>query len=126
MCPKQQILTLAELCGWVVTTKDHIFISPEGHEWQVMYGWQTYKDGSDILPQYPFNHDDINFAIDFLLEGNAQREMIYCYNLVHICCGEGAVWADLTTAQRMAVMLAAPAQKCKALLKTLNKWEEIV
>jgi hypothetical protein len=51
---------LATARGWKF--HDGYWIDPQGDEWQVMHGWQTYKDGSDILPDFCF---DLNAMRDF-------------------------------------------------------------
>jgi hypothetical protein len=54
MTPEQQRIKIAETCGWKRVTDGQYesWVSPEGYEYQVMFGWQTYKDGTDILPDY--------------------------------------------------------------------------
>ena len=119
MSPEQIILTISQLCGWVVNTEDGYITDPCGHE------WQTYKDGSDILPQYPYSHSDINEAVEALICGDVQKEMHYSAHFCRICCGVVELsWCGLNTSQRMKVMLATPLQKCEALLRTLNLWEK--
>lgn len=53
---KEQI---AIIDGWQKHPEfDGYWISPSGAEFQVMYGWNTYKDGTDIIPDY-FSKDEI-------------------------------------------------------------------
>jgi hypothetical protein len=50
----QKRIKLAEHHGFCLISEDGYccWRDPDGHEWQVMHGFQTYKDGSDILPDY--------------------------------------------------------------------------
>lgn len=49
-------IRISKMQGWS-QSEDGYWKDPSGNEWQVMFGFQTYKDGSDILPGYP---NDLN------------------------------------------------------------------
>jgi hypothetical protein len=50
MTDEAQDMAVAIALGWTWTEAG--WVDPSGKEWQVMHGWNTYKDGSEIIPRY--------------------------------------------------------------------------
>jgi hypothetical protein len=112
-----QRIKIAEACGWKRVTDGHYesWVSPEGYEYQVMFGWQTYKDGTDILPDY-LNDLNAMHEAEKILSLNQQNAYINILNEMpdYKCpVHHDFQWCCSTAAQR-----------AEAFLRTLNLWEE--
>ena len=121
MTPEKQRIKIAEACGWKRVTDGQYesWVSPEGYEYQVMFGWQTYKDGTDILPDYLNDLNDMHEAEKKLAHDHQVQFSIELGKLTtaHLPASRAA-WMDFTIAH------ATAAQRAEAFLRTLNLWEE--
>jgi hypothetical protein len=112
---KQQRIIIAEACGWTQPEEGY-WKDPDGHEWQVMHGWQTYKDGSDILPDL----NDLNSCtalIDFL-ERQGWSCIIIAENRKRCC----TFWRS--GVEFKVIKDNLPDAICEAFLRTLNLWKD--
>jgi hypothetical protein len=111
----EQRITIAKVCGWTQSDVDY-WISPSGIEYQVMHGYQTYKDGSDILPDYLHDLNAIHEA-EKILEDN--QRMHFRGELVEMMRPK----YGFESACLLAIHATA-AQRAEAFLRTLNLWKD--
>ena len=117
MTPEAQRIAISEACGWVCQGAD-TWIDSSGKEWQVMYGWQTYKDGSDILPDYLNDLNAMHEAENVLFAINDWRLIRdYFFHLSPDLHAEHALDGD-----DWKLCHATAPQRAEAFLKTLNLW----
>ena len=114
MKPEQQRIAIAEACGWTQPEQGY-WKDPDGHEWQVMHGWQTYKDGTDILPDYLSDLNAMHEAEKVL---NKTLRLFYQSRLMKL------QKADLV-AGFWFLIHATAAQRAEAFLRTLNLWKDL-
>jgi hypothetical protein len=109
MSPEQQRIAIAEACGWQYNIEGiyESWFDPAGSEWQVMHRWQTYKDGTDILPDYLADLNAMHGA-EKMLESNQEQSY---FELLHDIAGN------------LKFYRATAAQRAEAFLKTLNLWK---
>ena len=114
MKPEQQIIAIAEACGWKKTAPDE-WTGPSGTSYQVMFGWNTYKDGTDIIPDYL---TDLNACHE--MEGMIKDMGSYINHLKEITNIGGGTWCDWD----FALVHASSKHRCEAFLKSHNLWTE--
>jgi hypothetical protein len=117
---EQQRIKIAEACGWKRVTDGHYesWVSPEGYEYQVMFGWQTYKDGTDILPDYL---NDLNAMHEAEKTLDDDLDLDYSENIE---IATGARWGANNSYDMSKYRSATAAQRAEAFLRALNLWEE--
>lgn len=126
MTSEQKQIAIAEFEGWTQPEKG-FWQDRQGHNWQVMHGWQTYKDGSDILPPYLASRDAICGAAGRL---SSRQKQAFASKLEGIVFGrerpkaaspeEYYGYIELPPEDITAMILATPAQMADALLLTLG------
>lgn len=83
-----------------------------------MHGWQTYQDGSNILPDYLNDLNAMHEAESHLgcvldTDGDGELESDYERQLAQVMKPRG--WR---------IYYATAAQRAEAFLRTIGKWEE--
>jgi len=124
MNEQAQRIAIAKASGWTQPGADS-WRSPAGDEYQVMHGWQTYKDGSDILPDYL---NDLNAMADAekFLPPDAWK--LYIGAII-----DGLVDKTITPSNEShnsyvpihLVVGATSRMRAAAFLRTLGLWKEI-
>lgn len=111
MTPEAQRIAIAKACGWT-QPEQGLWKDPQGKEWQVMHGWQTYKDGTDILPDYLTVLNAMHAAEKLL-----PLDQIIYYNT------ELRRLTDKKHKTSFYVYHATAAKRAEAYLRTIGKWE---
>jgi hypothetical protein len=109
-------IRLCILRGWFKSEEDY-WRDPEGRDWQVMHGYQTYKDGTDILPDHFGDLNEMKklelFTWGALGDDNYDPFLrrVYYRNLDQVC---GDPWESIS---------ATAAQRAEAFGRALNLWQ---
>lgn len=123
MTMEEQHLALASMAGWKVGAPGYLY-SPLGVEYQVMHGYQTYKDGTDILPDYLYSRDalmDLFKTFQTLQKQRVIRELIQVID--DTCDGELKVSDVLDPIEMQVCLFEANCEMLReAILRSVDKW----
>lgn len=115
MKPEQQRIAIAKAIGWSQPEPGY-WKDPDGHEWQVMHGYQTYKDGSDILPDFLHDLNAMHDVEEWMSFGSNPLPL-YAEHIRRLV-GNPTGWS-------YKMMMATASQRAEAFLKSYNLWEEV-
>jgi hypothetical protein len=117
MTDEAQDMAVAIALGWTWIGPD-CWADPFGKEWQVMHGWNTYKDGSEIIPRYGSDLNACHEMEKFLTEDQIR---VYVDHLSFLNnAGNGAIRFH----GRWACASADASQRREAFLRTLNLYTD--
>lgn len=119
MTPEEQRIALAEWAGWKYSPSANSSIKHEA-----TMAWYRPGNSPWHLEQLPDYLNDLNAVHE--LEKKLDYEMRYNYAEVLssvVLDRSELVWWDLASHETFDVSHATAAQRCEALLKTLNLWK---
>jgi hypothetical protein len=123
---------MAEFCGWKNVIEDGYssWICPEGREYQVMHGYQTYKDGTDILPDYQYSLDEMHLVEKFIFNKKVgYYRCAYAEILYSVVChfpenGKFYLQKPDSMEDIGSCIQASASDKLEAMLRLIKLWEE--
>lgn len=117
MTPEQINRMIAEHCGWEVSWDNSMFKRPGG-TWQ----GRGYDPIASCIPNYYSDLNAIHKAEKTLTPEMYDKH--YWFHLCFVVAGRNEnKFEQLWEYRKVAATATAP-QRCEALLRTLNKWEE--
>lgn len=90
-------------------------VDPDGKEWQVFFGWDTWKDGTSICPDW---FGDLNAIVEVVRRLKWWEQEDVLYHLSEIVYRDNPA----TKNDRFLALATAP-QWCEAYLKECQLWD---